>query len=304
MVYVHRQKSGRGSVVSLEIITPMKYIVWSVFILICFPLGQVFHRIAGLESLNRSSETGGEAVTGKQLVVFTSGDVEMEVWIDPATVREDELPSKVTLKRQMEVSSADGASVVALEQNTVVQVIAKSGNNLTVSALSGPLKGIVPVQHTDLLEQVARTRILQGGGETPAAAAPTPAPAPVVSTPAPAPVEPTPPAVTQVDPPEMTPTPPAPTPAPVEPAAPVSVDIVQLMQASIKGGQVKEFTFDQVQAWKVGEEESVDGEDYQTGLAAYKAETIFGVKTVQAKALVQKGKLVKWVYAKTGMEIR
>jgi len=274
----------------------MKYIVWSVFILICFPAGCLFHNIAGLEALNRSSETGGEAITGKQRVVFTSGDVEMEVWIDPATVREDELPAQVTLKRRMEVSSADQASVVALEQNTIVQVIAKSGNNLTVSALSGPLKGIVPVQHTDLLEQVARTRILQGGGETPVAAVLTPAPT----------VVPTPPVVTQVDPPEVTPTPPAPepTPTPVEPAAPVSVDIVQLMQASIKGGQVKEFTFDQVQGWKVGEDESVDGEDYQTGLAAYKAETIFGVKTVQAKALVQKGKLVKWVYAKTGMEIR
>ena len=132
------------------------------------------------------------------------------------------------------------------------------------------------------------------------AAVPTPAP-----TPAPTPVEPVPPVVAQVDPPPPAPVPvPEPTPAPVEPVAPVSVDIVQLMQASIKGGQVKEFTFDQVQGWKVGEDESVDGEDYKTGLAAYKAETIFGVKTVQAKALIQNGKLVKWVYAKTGMEIR
>ncbi|MBB07212.1 MAG: hypothetical protein CMN03_02995, partial [Roseibacillus sp.] len=54
----------------------------------------------------------------------------------------------------------------------------------------------------------------------------------------------------------------------------------------------------------IGEEENVDGEMYQTGLAAYKAQTIFGEKTVQAKALIQKGKVVKWIYAKTGMEIR
>jgi hypothetical protein len=48
----------------------------------------------------------------------------------------------------------------------------------------------------------------------------------------------------------------------------------------------------------------VDGETYQTGLAAYKAETIFGPKTVQAKALIKGGKVIKWIYAKTGMEIR
>ena len=76
------------------------------------------------------------------------------------------------------------------------------------------------------------------------------------------------------------------------------------MQDSIRGGAVKEFTFDQVQGWKAGEEESVDGVDYQTGLAAYKAETIFGLMTVQAKALIEGGKVAKWVYAKTGMEIR
>ena len=66
----------------------------------------------------------------------------------------------------------------------------------------------------------------------------------------------------------------------------------------------KEFKFEQVEGWKAGEEETVDGESYQTGLAAYKAQTIFGEKTVQAKALIKGGKVVKWIYAKTGMEIR
>ena len=76
------------------------------------------------------------------------------------------------------------------------------------------------------------------------------------------------------------------------------------MKASVKGGAVKEFTMEQVQTWKAGEKENVDGEDFQTGTADYKAETIFGVKTVQAKALIKAGKVSKWVYAKTGMEIR
>lgn len=81
-------------------------------------------------------------------------------------------------------------------------------------------------------------------------------------------------------------------------------EIVKVMQESIKSAQVKEFTFDQVLAWKAGEEEEVDGVKYQTGNAAYKAETIFGVKTIQAKALIQGGKVTKWIWPNSGMEIK
>lgn len=80
--------------------------------------------------------------------------------------------------------------------------------------------------------------------------------------------------------------------------------IVDVMKESIKGGAVKEFTFEQVEEWIAGEEETVDGVSYQTGLVSYKAETIFGVQAVQAKALIQGGQVKKWVYAKTGMQIR
>ena len=111
------------------------------------------------------------------------------------------------------------------------------------------------------------------------------------------------PVPTPVPTPEPVPTP-VPTPEPA-PAAGTSPDqIVQIMKDSISSEQVKEFTMKQVQGWKATEEEEVDGVVYQTGLAAYKAETIFGVKTVQAKALIKDGKVEKWVYAKTGMEIR
>ncbi len=81
-------------------------------------------------------------------------------------------------------------------------------------------------------------------------------------------------------------------------------DVVGLMKESIKSGAVKEFTFDQVDKWTAGEEENVDGVTYRTGVAQYKAETIFGLKPVQAKALIKDDKVQKWVYSKTGMEIR
>jgi len=157
--------------------------------------------------------------------------------------------------------------------------------------------------------------VVENQGKTdPASALPKvdPAPAP---TPAP---QPEPPPVVKNDPapapaPEPMPTPdPAPTPEPAPTPAPAPVaagpmgeaDIVKAMQDSIKGGAVKEFKFEQVLAWKGGSEEVVDGTTYNTGEAAYKAETIFGVKTMQAKALIKDGKVAKWIWKTSGMEIK
>ena len=76
------------------------------------------------------------------------------------------------------------------------------------------------------------------------------------------------------------------------------------MQASIRSGQIKEFTLAQVLAWKAEPNETVDGEVYQAGTVTYKAETIFGVKTIQAKALIKGGKVQRWIWPKSGMEIK
>lgn len=101
---------------------------------------------------------------------------------------------------------------------------------------------------------------------------------------------------------------PEPTPASPSAATPASqagsTDVVSAMQESVKAAQIKEFTFAQVLEWKAGPDEAVDGENYQTGLASYKAETIFGVKTIQAKALLKGGKVQRWIWPKSGMEIK
>ena len=76
------------------------------------------------------------------------------------------------------------------------------------------------------------------------------------------------------------------------------------MQESVRAGQIKEFNFDQVTTWKAEADEIVDGETYQTGLASYKAETIFGVKIIQAKALIKGTKIQRWIWPKSGMEIK
>ncbi|MBT7970045.1 MAG: hypothetical protein HN570_03530, partial [Verrucomicrobia bacterium] len=95
-----------------------------------------------------------------------------------------------------------------------------------------------------------------------------------------------------------------PTPAPAADAKLGEDKIIALMKDSIAGGAVKEFTSDQVKGWKANGEETIDGTEYQTGLAAYEAATIFGVRPVQAKALIKDGKIERWVYAKSGMEIQ
>ena len=80
--------------------------------------------------------------------------------------------------------------------------------------------------------------------------------------------------------------------------------MVKVMQESIRSAQVKEFTFDQVLGWEAAAEETVDGEVFKTGLVSYKAETIFGVKTIQAKALIKGDKVQRWIWPKSGMEIK
>lgn len=81
-------------------------------------------------------------------------------------------------------------------------------------------------------------------------------------------------------------------------------EIVELMKESIRSRQVKEFSFAEVLSWQAGEDEELDGESYQTGLISYKAETILGVKTVPAKALIQEGKVRKWIWPNTKTEIK
>ncbi len=96
----------------------------------------------------------------------------------------------------------------------------------------------------------------------------------------------------------------APPSPPSAPALTPSADPVEAMKTSVRTGAIKEFTFDQVIKWEPTEDETVDGEIHQTGLASYTAETIFGKKTIQAKAFIKEGLVTKWVWLKSGMEIK
>jgi hypothetical protein len=238
--------------------------------------------------------------------------------IDISTLTPEQLPQRVLLKGDVRVSdSASGVTMVIQAGNRVKLVRIENGN-LVVSPGEGPFTGLVPIADTDLVDQLAASPpsapTVKPAPTPVPAAVPEPQPTPLVATPiTPAVGDSGDPAVVPVVPPVPEPTPvpePAPAPDPAAAAQPATVEaagapnVVKSMQDSIKAAQIKEFTFDQVLEWKTDADETVDGETYQVGVASYKAETIFGVKTIQAKALIKGGKVQRWIWPKSGMEIK
>ena len=231
--------------------------------------------------------------------------------IDLTSLAPSQLPEKILLNTDAKVADSSSGVVMSIDAGNHVKLVRIEGENVVISPGEGPFVGKVAISDTDLMQQLAAKppSPVAPAPEPPAAV--TPMPEPVVPTtgdsqepaatpePAPAP-EPAP--VTETAPmPETTPAPvPETTPAP----AGAGSEVVKAMQESVKAAQIKEFTFDQVLNWEAGADEAVDGETYQTGLASYKAETIFGVKTIQAKALLKGGKVQRWIWPKSGMEIK
>lgn len=238
-----------------------------------------------------------------RIVIPVSAPIEK---IDPASIPTDRLPKKIVLKADAEVATVNADLKMTIPAGSRVILVRLDGDNAIISPGSGPLQGSLPISDTDLLEQIASMP-----------PAPTPAPSdskvndavPTIPEPAapvvdPTPVE-TPEPQTAEEIPEAMPEPEV---AESEPPTPVEddiVDIVAVMQNSIKAGEIEEFSFDQVHDWKASDEpEIIDGQSYQTGIASYKAETVFGVKTIQAKALIKDGKVASWLWPKSGMEIK
>jgi len=235
--------------------------------------------------------------------------------IDPKTVPQNQLPKEVTLTNEVKINDKGSGMTMTISAGSKVKLIRVTGENAVVRPGETDYTISIPYKDTDLQDQLeanppsAEPVVEPDPVPTPAGDSeepkPTPTPDPVAqnTTPPPAPQ----PAPEPAPVPAADPTPaPVPEPAPAPEPAPVATakDPVQVMQESLRSGQIKEFTFDQVLDWKAGAEEAVDGENYATGLVSYKAETIFGVKTIQAKALIKEGKVAKWIWPKSGMEIK
>ena len=244
--------------------------------------------------------------------------------IDLAEYRADDLPKIVKIAKRVELETNSGEGVKVLTRGTEVKLLNRDGEKLIIESTDGVAKGRVDIEITDLYGVLAQAKFDKDAGKVAGAPTPTPPQPPVNPTP---PANPTPP-VAKVDPPVVTP--PAPNsgdgspmastdngdgaPTTTEDSAPTSDtgdkkltadEIVALMKKFIAAGTLKEFKADQVVTWKAAEEdENIDGVNYQIGLVTYKAQTIFGEKPVNAKALIKGGEIDRWVFAKSGMEMR
>ena len=238
--------------------------------------------------------------------------------IDLAEYRTDDLPKIVKIAKQIKLKTNSGEGVKMLTRGTEVKLLNRDGLELIIETTDGVAKGRVDIETTDLYGVLAQAKFDKDAGKVAGGPTPTTPKPPVNPT---APVNP--PPVADPSPPVATPPAPAtgapmvasgddgtdgsdnaaPTPEPADKK--LSPDeLVALMKKFIAAGTLKEFKAEQVVTWKAGEDESIDGVNYQIGLVTYKAQTIFGEKPVNAKALIKGGEVNRWVFAKSGMEMR
>ncbi len=215
--------------------------------------------------------------------------------IDVSKLTPEQLPQQVTLKIATEVADASGLKL-KVDAGNRLKLVRIEGDQAVVSPGTSPFEGRVLISGTDLMEQLAANPSLAtpnvtatdpGAPAEPATTAVTTAPEPTAITPPPAAVEPSPQEAAK------------PIVAVVNPA-----DLVEVMKAHIRSGNIKEFSFEQVLEWKAEADEVIDGKTYKTGLVRYQAETIFGMKTIEAKAIIQDGTVVRWIWPKSGLEIK
>lgn len=80
--------------------------------------------------------------------------------------------------------------------------------------------------------------------------------------------------------------------------------VVAAMQKSVKAVEVTEFGYDDVRGWALAGEEDFEGVSYQIGLATVNTTTIFGLTERNVKALYSNKRVVKWLWAASGVEIQ
>ena len=247
----------------------------------------------------------GEPPKSRVVVVTLPRAEGSDPTMDLSDIRPEQLPDKILLKVAVEVvDPADATSIMQIPAGGRAKGLRIEGMDIIVGPSSGgPCVGKVAIRDTDLVQQLSTNPPKPTVKEPVPTPEPPPPPVPTpVPEPAPVPVpepEPVPRGESQPETPTPTPTP-EPTPA----ATLGDADVVKIMQESYRSGLIKEFVVEKAVGWKATGEETIDGASYQTGLVDYSAETIFGVKNVQAKALIKDGKVVKWISPKSGMEIR
>ena len=92
--------------------------------------------------------------------------------------------------------------------------------------------------------------------------------------------------------------------APKAPAETVMTPVVAAMQESLQNHEVTEINFSDIVEWTTGPDEMINGTAMQTGFANCETTTVFGSKILQAKAYIQNNKVIRWVWPKSGVQIK
>ncbi len=240
------------------------------------------------------------------------GDANVIFSVDLTEVSDAELPPELKLLKSLSLPLIAGSGTKELVSGTMVNFINREGEMLIIQSKDQLAKGRVSIDSTDIFEAILMRCLtpIAGDAETQIMAKNSVAPvAPVASAAPVAPAAPA-PAVAPADIPEEIQeeevVQEAPNPE-VEPEIASSLSpekIVEAMQLSIRAGEIKEFTFDQVKSWEAGSDERIDGTKFQTGIVTYETETIFGMKEIKAKALIHQAEIMKWLFVNTGMQIQ
>ena len=75
------------------------------------------------------------------------------------------------------------------------------------------------------------------------------------------------------------------------------------MRSSLTNKEIKSFSISEVKSWNAEPQETVDGTTYDVGTVTYEQETVFGRKSMTAKAYITNGKVVRWIWPKSGITI-
>lgn len=232
--------------------------------------------------------------------------------VDLSKITPADFPAKVTLKIAYTIEDAASGVTMQLKSGAKVKPLRLEGDQLVFQPVGLPIEGKTEVANTDfkilavplmlkrLQDAVGSNDALEGEMDTD--------PAPEDKTE----LETDPQVKTE---PEVAPEPDV-VPVPdTEPEVAPQADgadggdldaasVVTLMKASVADGKVSEFNAEQVVSWKAGKVLEFDGKTYQTGLVVFKAETILGTQEHDAIALIENGAIVKWMWAKTKLEMR
>ncbi len=260
-----------------------------IILLVCAGLGYVIEPmfISGLKQkpakkvVDKPEDNSPNTAEPKQPATPPSSGIQ----VDLSKIAKEDFPEKVALKVPFTISDAESGVTVQLKAGSMVKPLSLEGTDLVIQPALMPIKSRINVDKTNFKE-LAVPKMIERLQNTVAKNDP----------------EPTPPSQ-----PDPEPTPPSqPDPEP-EPAPATKIDeaaIVALLKKDVEAGKVTEFKANQVTEWLAGEDTEFDGKTYQTGRVTFKAETILGVQEHEAIALIEGGKIYKWMWAKTKLEMR